>query len=329
MNKNKKVGIVIPVRNEQKKIVETIESILLYTKTQVYFVIVDDASDDNTISVAKTLFEKHSIKGVIVENETQKGAGAVRNDGITHLPSVDYVLFFDADDRMCPESLDILVARAEQTGADVVLGKYQYLSGDSGDICGMVKDDELHWENILKGKSTASFNISKYGEFLETVNYPWNKLLRFDFIKNINLRFSCTPVHNDIFAHWLILMSSAKITLVDYLVCEHRVYKNRAQITNISDERRLALFNALSDVEALFKSNPLWRKNYYRSFLNFKLNLGKWAYRRLENDYKDTFMKSFRKSLSGFDMKTFFDTAYYLPKLAVDLAFIKYGVKNL
>lgn len=329
MSENFKAGIVIPVRNEQEKIVEAIESIALNNKTLPYFVLVDDASVDNTINNLKVLFERRHINGVIVENKVHQGAGAGRNAGIDNLPDVDFVLFFDADDRMCPGALDVLVNSAEQTGSDVVLGKYQYFSGEGVGIRRMVKDDELHWNNVLKGRRTASFHLSSYGEFLETVNYPWNKLLRFDFIKNIDLRFSNTPVHNDIFAHWQILMSAHQITLLDYVVCEHRVYKARDQITNISDDRRLALFNALADVENLFNRNLQWKKQYYHFFLRFKLDLAKWAYGRLESEYKHQFMEVFRNSLEDFDILSFFKAANYFSEVAADHAFIKFGMKEL
>lgn len=329
MNKNIKVGVVIPVRNEEEKIIEAIESIALTNKARFYFVVVDDASDDNTVANVRALYEKHSLQGVVVENSPRQGAGTARNTGIDHLPDVDYVLFADADDRMCPGALDVLIGSGEKTGADVVLGKYRYFHGDNGEFRGMVKDDEKHWERVLNGDAAKTFQLSSYGAFLETVNYPWNKLLRFDFLKAIELRFSETPVHNDILAHWLILMSSYRIALVDHVVCEHRVYQRRAQITNISDGRRLALFKALEDVEDLFRKNAGWKRSYYHFFLRFKWDLARWAYGRLENEYKQEFMETYRRSLKDFDMLTYLGVAETSPDLAVNYAYLKFGMKSL
>lgn len=329
LNKKNEVGVIIPVRNEERNIIKTIEFIAFKNVTPIRFIIVDDASSDNTVGNVKAFFKKNGINGIIVENEIRQGAGNARNIGLTKLKDVDYVMFFDSDDRMFPGAIDALVRGSKNSGSDVVIGKYEHLYGKIAFSRGMSRRDEEIWDGILGRKYSITFNLSFYGEFLETVNYPWNKLLRYDFIKKINLRFSDTVVHNDIFAHWFSLLSSNHITLVDITVCEHKVQKKKSQITNISDERRLSLFKALNEVDNLLIKNLYWKKKYYNNFLKFKLELVKWAYNLLENYYKEQFVDLFLESIINFDMETFSNLAESYPKIAADYAFMKYRLKEL
>lgn len=329
MNKYNKVGVIIPVRNEERNIIKTIESIALKNNTPLCFIVVDDASSDNTVQNVKAVFKRNNINGILVENKIKQGAGISRNIGLTKLKDVDYVMFFDADDRMFPGAVDVLVRNAEDTGSDVVVGKYEHYRGDIGFSFGMSRRDEEIWNEILGRKYSVSFNISLYGPFLETVNYIWNKLLRFDFIKKIELHFSDTEVHNDIYAHWLTLLSSNYITLIDCAICKHKIYKNKSQIHNISNEKRLALFTVLNEVDILFKENDYWKRNFYSFFLRFKMELSKWVYNRLEKDYKERFMSLFLESINDFNIETFSIIAELYPSIAADYAFMKYGIEEL
>ncbi|MFK5986448.1 MAG: glycosyltransferase family A protein [Pseudomonadota bacterium] len=88
------LSIVIICKNEEKHIKNTIESVLLATKkeTVTEIILVDSASTDNTINIAK----KFPIKIVQIQAEYYMSPAAGRHIGFRYCTG-DYVFFLDGD----------------------------------------------------------------------------------------------------------------------------------------------------------------------------------------------------------------------------------------
>lgn len=87
------------VKNEAHIIQDTLHNILEYF-TIDYWVIADTGSTDTTIQLIETFFQKHNIVGEIHQHEWKNFAynRQLALDAAAH--KTDYVLFFDADDRI-------------------------------------------------------------------------------------------------------------------------------------------------------------------------------------------------------------------------------------
>lgn len=325
------VAVIIPVKNEENKLLECISSIMDGNNKKIKIYIVDDNSTDKTVENAKTYLEKKGYSGTVIVNDGSRaiGAGACRNIGFESIEgNPTYVMFFDADDTMPKGSIDELVNAAELNESDIVVGAYEYITHESHySSIGMTGQDRYIWNKIMPNKKMLSFRIDNHGEFLETVNYPWNKLIKYSYAKNIGLHFSETIVHNDIFAHWLILLNSEKVTLLNKSVCNHVVIENNSQITNISDERRLAMFTVLNEVEELILNNPYFYANYYKFFLRFKIRLIKWAENRIQEELKRKFIHSAQMSFEQTSLRMLTVVSDSFPAVAADAMYYKIGLK--
>lgn len=116
------ISIIIPVKNEQDKLLRCIRSIQAGCTHKTYFIVVDDQSTDSTVSIANEALSSGVFNGKVIRNDGSSGmgAGACRNLGIEHLPdNTDYVLFFDADDVMPEDALLRWVAQMERDQCDV------------------------------------------------------------------------------------------------------------------------------------------------------------------------------------------------------------------
>ena len=99
-----KVSIVIPAYNAEAYIAKAIYSALAQTETDLEVIVVDDASEDQTVAVAKAILDP---RVQIITNPNNGGAGAARNQAI-RVAKGDWIALLDADDWFSPERLEKL-----------------------------------------------------------------------------------------------------------------------------------------------------------------------------------------------------------------------------
>jgi len=122
-----KLSIVIPVRNEQENIKETIEFIIRYIdKENTEIIIVNDHSEDKTEEVSKKVAEKFRNVRVI-NNEKSPGFANAILSGV-EAEKGEYILPIMAD--MCddPKIIKEMFKKAEEENFDIVCGS-RYIKG--------------------------------------------------------------------------------------------------------------------------------------------------------------------------------------------------------
>lgn len=112
-----KVSVIVPVYNVEKYLAQCVNSILAQTLTDIEIFLVNDASTDDSLSIARR-FEKDSRVKVL--DKPHGGLGDTRNYGAARA-SGDYLVFVDSDDWIDPEMLQSLYDSAEQCSADMVV----------------------------------------------------------------------------------------------------------------------------------------------------------------------------------------------------------------
>lgn len=92
---NKLVSIIIPCYNSERTVLETIESALIQTYTNLEIIVVDDGSTDDSLY----LVQKKAIdyQNLFIYAKDNEGLPATRNFGFTKSKG-DYVVFLDSDD---------------------------------------------------------------------------------------------------------------------------------------------------------------------------------------------------------------------------------------
>lgn len=104
---NPLISIIIPTYNRASMLGETLDSILGQTYKYWECIIVDDGSTDDTTEVVKNYAEKDTrFHFYRRPSNMLKGANACRNYGF-ELSKGDYINWFDSDDLMLPEKLEI------------------------------------------------------------------------------------------------------------------------------------------------------------------------------------------------------------------------------
>ena len=100
---NQKICVIIPARNEEKNISETLKSIVKQGLRNISILIIDDNSNDKTYFVASNLLKRRKIKHQIVKGKKLPNgwSGKVwalkQAIDILKYKQIDYYLFLDSD----------------------------------------------------------------------------------------------------------------------------------------------------------------------------------------------------------------------------------------
>ena len=100
------VGVIIPVRNAAQYLGRALESVLSQQPVPMDVLVVDGASNDSSVSVAR------AFPGVRVVDQHGRGLAAARNEGLESVLG-DVVAFCDADDRWSKDALAVRLAVLE------------------------------------------------------------------------------------------------------------------------------------------------------------------------------------------------------------------------
>jgi glycosyltransferase involved in cell wall biosynthesis len=115
-----RISIIIPTYNRGSLIQATLESIRQQTYTDYEVIIVDDASQDNTV----TWIAQHYSQYRLISLPNNRGGAAARNVGL-QVAQGEFIAFLDHDDQWLPDYLITLLKAFELTPeAVMVYGDY-------------------------------------------------------------------------------------------------------------------------------------------------------------------------------------------------------------
>lgn len=122
------VSVVTAVRNAEKYIGATINSVLSQTYSNFEYVIVDDCSTDKTGGIIADV-ARSCGKIRVYNNEKNLGSASTRNEGIKRCRG-DIIFFIDGDDLWEPDKLKLQVSLMRETGAQLVYCSYDFIDSE-------------------------------------------------------------------------------------------------------------------------------------------------------------------------------------------------------
>ena len=115
-----KVSVIVPVYNVEKYLGQCVESILAQTLEDIEILLINDASTDNSLQLARTYEKDLRVK---VLDKPHGGLGDTRNYGVARATG-KYLVFIDSDDWIDAGMLYNLYACAEKQQSDMVIFNY-------------------------------------------------------------------------------------------------------------------------------------------------------------------------------------------------------------
>lgn len=128
------ISIIIPTYNRAHLIGETLDSILAQTYTNWECIVVDDGSTDRSDDVIGNYVKQDTrFKYFKRLSNKPKGANACRNIGLEKAEG-NYIVFFDSDDLMTPNHLEIKYQGIKTNNYDFVITRTKYFNADNKGI---------------------------------------------------------------------------------------------------------------------------------------------------------------------------------------------------
>jgi len=180
----KKVSVIVPVYNTEKKYLEEcIESILEQEHRNIELLLINDGSSNEAPAVCEAAAARD--ERVIYLTQENAGVSVARNNGLDHA-SGEFVLFVDADDFLSPGIVTKLTAAMKEE-LDILFYGY-CTSYTNREMVRVIKepDKSLFTARTLQ---LAILNGNPRLGPLE-VGAPWGKLIRRSVIENNNVRYT-------------------------------------------------------------------------------------------------------------------------------------------
>ena len=122
------VSILSVVYNGENTIARTIESVLNQTYDQIEYIIIDGASSDKTVNIAKSYIDDFNMKGISFKiiSEPDKGMYDALNKG-AKIAKGELVGQIDADDWYEPDAVEKMVRYYNDVKYDVAWGNIRII----------------------------------------------------------------------------------------------------------------------------------------------------------------------------------------------------------
>lgn len=149
--KNPKISVIMSVHNGMPYLKEATESILNQTYKNFEFIVVDDASDDNSLKYLSSIKDKR-VK--IIRNKKNIGLASSLNRALL-LAKGDFIARMDADDISKPKRLEIQLHFLNNHPTTDICGLWVSLINEEGNIIGSKKfpKSDINIKKLLNWRS--------------------------------------------------------------------------------------------------------------------------------------------------------------------------------
>lgn len=288
------ISVIIPAYNCQSVIPRCLESVCGQTYKNLEIIVVNDGSEDDTLSVAMEWKKKDGRIQLI--NQGNRGVSAARNAALD-MAGGDYITFIDADDFVDSAYMEALYSALRRNKLDICLCNYCAEYGMEENVewntMGHM-DREAEDRGITIFTRTQGFNYLRYPDILQGVCC---KLYRRTAIGNIRFRediyvgedalFLASVVQEDPVLgymdrklyHYVIHLNSAmrkefnhqKYTVTTAWESIIELFRDVPE-ASCSAGARYAM--QLRDIIMEEQGNPLFRKQYYSDMMRrYRRNL--------------------------------------------------------
>lgn len=175
-----KISIIIPIYRVEKYIERCIHSVITQTFTDYEVILVDDASPDNALQIARNLLQENNITFQTIKHSENRGLSEARNSGVK-VSQGQFLMFIDSDDTLADnhvlekfhttiecEKVDFVTANFNMVYPENKLEKNRHIITP--------KDTKLTESEILKALIHSKMCVNAWGKLIDKDFFLSNKL---------------------------------------------------------------------------------------------------------------------------------------------------------
>lgn len=250
-----KVSIIVPVYNAYNSIDRCIKSIINQTYKNIELILINDGSTDKSIDKLKKYEKKYKfIKVIDKENE---GVAKTRNLGIKKSTG-KYIMFIDNDDYVDNDYVETLVKEIESENYDVVFSGYKRENNNG----------KIFQKKKLKKSKWAPY----------TLQAPWAKIYKLDYLKKNNIKFFPYKIGEDVYFTMKLISLNPKIKISNYI--GYVWYYNSNSISNTTQrgmKNDIDILYLLNTINIFCEHSKLTNYYFYRYCIWYLLFSGRYT----------------------------------------------------
>ncbi len=235
------LSVIVPACNMQGYIAACLRSVTRCPREHMDMecIVVDDGSTDDTADVVHRYMERDSrIKLVTKENGRVSDA---RNSGLAEAAG-RYILFLDADDRLCEDAWEQIEAAVEEEYADFVAFSYITL-GESGKL----KAQMFPIPDVVTTDAAEAKRLM-YAD--SALNRCWGKLFKSSIIRDNNIAFRTDLPAGEDFLFVAEYFECCSSYLLTKAMIVYHLQEGKDAMRSYSMEERLGFVNIVYDYNA-------------------------------------------------------------------------------
>lgn len=194
-NRDPLVSVIIPVYNNEIYLEACIYSVVNQTYKNLEVIVINDGSTDNSLSIINNCSDPR----IVVIDKSNEGTFLARKTGLDRATG-KYVQYLDSDDTLIEDAIERLVAKAEETDADIIAAPFFFCHMDKRpELSVKLRFEELSgieyfremlienaywsvWSNFQKRSLSISFHI----RVVSNMSYAEDTILITQLVLNAN-----------------------------------------------------------------------------------------------------------------------------------------------
>lgn len=176
------LSVIVPVYNmaAEGKLKFCMDSLVNQTVADYEIIAVDDASTDGSLEILRAYEAAHPGRVRVITYPVNRRQGGAKNEGLKAARG-EWIGFIDSDDWVTPDYYERLLARAEETGADMVGCDYSLVAEHTFTVGRVVQNNTR--------EQTGELDVGKHKRLLLRPGSMVVKIYRADVIRENHLCF--------------------------------------------------------------------------------------------------------------------------------------------
>jgi glycosyltransferase involved in cell wall biosynthesis len=254
------VSILVPVYNVARFIEKCSVSLFEQSLKNIEYIFLDDCSPDNSIDILRSVIARYPERAdrvSILRQDRNRGLAAARNTLIEHATG-KYILHVDSDDYLEKECAEILLRKAEEEHADIVVSDI-FRERASETVIQQVRfsQDKTAYINLVLSSQSPSYNC---GKLIKTALYREHDIRCKEGV-NVLEDYHTLP---------RLAYHAQKIVKIDVPLYHYIQFNENAYTKNCNEKFMRNVCEAIEVVESFFRAVEDGDK-YTRSISAFKI----------------------------------------------------------